>query len=87
MEWDTTSEVYYPAELYVMGRSRHALFADIVSTISQTNADIVTSSSETSSAQLEVRCVVNVLGRDHLNKVMSNLRKVPSVLDVRKDGF
>jgi GTP pyrophosphokinase len=87
VEWDTTSEVYYPAELYVMGRARHSLFADIVSTISQANADIVTSSSETSSTQLEVRCVVNVLGREHLNKVMSNLRKIPSVLDIRKDGF
>lgn len=87
VEWDNTDDVYYPAELYIMGRARHSLFADIVSMISKSNADILTSSSETSSSQLEVRCVVNVLGRDHLNKIIANLRGVNSVLDVRKDGF
>jgi GTP pyrophosphokinase len=87
VEWDNTDDVYYPAEIYIMGRVRHSLFADIVSMISKSNADILTSSSETSSSQLEVRCVVNVLGRDHLNKIIANLRGVNSVLDVRKDSF
>ena len=87
VEWDDTDEVYYPAELYIMGMARHSLFADIISTISSSNADILTSSSETASSQLEVRCVVNVLGREHLNKIIANLQRMKAVLDVRKDGF
>lgn len=87
VEWDETDSIYYPAEIYIMGRARHSLFADIVSTISNAHADILNSSSETSASQLEVRCVVNVLGRDHLNKIIANLHRVKSVLEVRRDGF
>jgi GTP diphosphokinase / guanosine-3',5'-bis(diphosphate) 3'-diphosphatase len=87
VEWDQTEGIYYPAELYIMGRARPSLFADIVSTISQANAEILNSTSETLASQLEVRCVINVLGRDHLNKIIANLHRVNSVLDVRKDGL
>lgn len=87
VEWDSDPNVYYPAEVYIRGRARSALFADIVATIAQSNADIVRSSSETSASQLEVRCIINVRGREHLNKVMANLHRVNSVLEVQREGF
>lgn len=87
VEWDSDPNVLYPAELYITGKARQGLFADIISTISKTSTDILTSSSETVVTQLEVRCVINVAGRSHLNKVIRSLRKVRSVLDVRQDGF
>lgn len=85
--WSAAPDVYYPAELYIIGKARHDLFTDIVSTISKCNAEIITSSSDTSADHLEFRCVINVLGRDHLNKIINNLRRIRSVLDVRKSDF
>jgi GTP pyrophosphokinase len=87
VEWDTDPDIYYPAELYITGKARQSIFADIISAIAKTNTDIITSSSETSATQLEVCCVINVLGRDHLNKVIRSIQKVRSVVDVRQDGF
>jgi len=87
VEWDPDPELYYPAGLYITGKARPALFADIISAIAKTDTDIMTSSSETSATQLEVNCVVNVLGRNHLNKVIRSIRNIRSVLDVRPDGF
>jgi GTP pyrophosphokinase len=87
VEWDTVPDTYYPAELYISGKVRPALFADIISAIAKTDTDIINSSSDTAATQLEVHCVVSVLGRDHLNKVIRNVRKVRSVMDIRQDGF
>lgn len=87
VEWDPDPEIYYPAELYITGKTRPALFADIISAIAKTDTDIITSSSETSATQLEVSCVVSVLGRNHLNKVIRNVRNVRSVISVRQGGF
>jgi guanosine-3',5'-bis(diphosphate) 3'-pyrophosphohydrolase len=87
VEWDIDADTYYPAELYITGKARPSLFADIISAIAKTNTDIITSSSDTSSAQLEVRCIVSVLGRNHLNTVIRTVRNVRSVLDVRPDGL
>ena len=87
VEWEPDPDMYYPAELYITGKVRQALFADIIATISKADADIVTSSSDAGPTELEVRCVVNVLDRKHLNTVMQNLRRIHSVLDVRQAGF
>lgn len=87
VEWDPDPEVYYPAELYITGKTRPALFADIISAIAKTDTDIITSSSETSATQLEVSCVVNVLGRTHLNTVIQSVRNIRSVIAVRQGGF
>jgi guanosine-3',5'-bis(diphosphate) 3'-pyrophosphohydrolase len=87
VEWDPDPEIYYPAELYITGKTRPALFADIISAIAKTDTDIITSSSETSATQLEVSCVVSVLGRNHLNKVIRNVRNIRSVISVRQGGF
>ena len=82
VEWDTDPDVQYPAELYVLGTVRDSLFADIVAAIAKTGTDILTSTSEKSANQLEVHCVVNVQGREHLNTVLRSVRNVRSVHDV-----
>ena len=82
VEWDIDPGVYYPAELYVLGTVRDSLFADIVAAIAKTDTDILTSTSEKSANQLEVHCVINVQGREHLNTVMRSVKNVRSVHDV-----
>ena len=82
VEWDIDPEVLYPAELYVLGTVRDSLFADIVAAIAKTGTDILTSTSEKSANQLEVHCVINVQGREHLNTVIRSVRNVRSVHDV-----
>ena len=82
MEWDTDPDVYYPAELYIVGTARASIFADIITAIAKTNTDILTSNTEKSANQLEVHCVVNVLGREHLNTVIRSVRQVRSVIEV-----
>ena len=82
VEWDTDPDVYYPAELYIVGTARASLFADIVAAIAKTKTEILTSNSDKSANMVEVRCVINVLGRDHLNDVMRSVRNVRSVTEV-----
>jgi tetratricopeptide (TPR) repeat protein len=76
---ENLTEIYYPVELYITGKTRPSLFADIVSAIAKTDTDIMTSSSEASATQLKVSCVVNVLSRNHLNKVIRSIQNVRSV--------
>lgn len=82
VEWDADPDVYYPAELYIIGTDRNAIFADIIAAIAKTKTDILTSNSEKSVNQLEVHCVVNVLGRKHLNDVINSIRRVRSVIEI-----
>ena len=82
VEWDTDSEVYYPAELYIVSSTRDAIFADIIAAIAKTGTDILTSDSEKSGSQLEIHSVINVSGRDHLNRVIRTVRNVRSVEEV-----
>ncbi len=82
VEWDTDPDILYPAELHIVATSRGSILADIISAIAKTKTEILTSSSERSVNQIEVHCVINVLGREHLNTVMRSVRKVRSVVEV-----
>ncbi len=84
VEWDSDPDVYYPAELYIVGAVRNSIFADIIAAIAKTKTDILTSHTEKSTNQLEVHCVVNVLGREHLNNVINSIRRVRSVIEINQ---
>ncbi len=79
VEWDIDPDVYYPSELYVIGTVRDSLLADIIAAIAKTGTDILTSTSGKAANQLEVHCVINVQGREHLNNVMRSVKNVRSV--------
>ncbi len=82
VEWDTDPEIFYPAELYIIGTARGSILADIISAITKTKTEILASSSETSVNQIEVHCVVSVQGRAHLNIVIRSVSNIRSVADV-----
>jgi guanosine-3',5'-bis(diphosphate) 3'-pyrophosphohydrolase len=87
VKWDTNAGTYYPTELYITGKARPSMLADIIAAITKTDTDILNSSSDTSADQLEVRCVVQVLDRNHLESIIRSVRNVRSVSSVRQDGF
>lgn len=87
IEWDNAPNVFYPAEVFITGKPRHSLFADIIEMISKMKTDILSAASEPSVDQLEVRCVVNVLDRQHLENLMRGLRNVRSVTEVKQVGM
>jgi len=82
VEWDADPEVYYPAELSITSTVRDSIFADIIAAIAKTNTDILTSNSDKFGHQIEIHCIINVRGREHLNTVMRSIRNVRSVDEV-----
>ncbi|GAK60699.1 (P)ppGpp synthetase I/GTP pyrophosphokinase, SpoT/RelA [Candidatus Vecturithrix granuli] len=82
VEWDSDPDMYYPTELYIVGTVRDSILADIVAAIAKTKTEILNSNSEKAANQIEVRCVINVQGREHLNNVIRAVRNVRSVTEV-----
>lgn len=81
VEWVSDGKSY-PVELYVTGEIRDKLLADILSDIANNQAEVFTSNSVQQPTQIELRCIIGVQGRAHLDKVMRSVRSVRSVNNV-----
>ncbi len=83
VEWDLDTEEQFPAKIVIRSLDRVGLLADVASIISKHGANILSAKTETQADRtVESRFTLSVNDIDHLNRVLSGLKKVRHVLDV-----
>jgi GTP pyrophosphokinase len=87
VEWNTESSESYPAKIEVVSQDRMGLLADLVGNISKMGANILNASSDTRDNQMvESHFTINVQDTEHLDRVLSAVRRVKHVQDAKRVG-
>jgi GTP pyrophosphokinase len=87
VEWSTESADRYPVKIQILSYDRVGLLADVVSSISKFGANILNASSETKETQMvESFFTINVEDKEHLEKILSAVKKVKHVQDAHRVG-
>jgi GTP pyrophosphokinase len=87
VEWSAASADRYPVKIQILSYDRVGLLADVVSSISKFGANILSASSETKETQMvESFFTINVEDKEHLEKILSAVKKVKHVQDARRVG-
>ena len=85
VEWSIEKSDTYPVKIYIRSHDRVGLLADVVSNISKNEANILNAKTETQENKI-VNSVftIDVEDTEHLNRIMSSLKKVKQVLAVKR---
>ena len=85
VSWTEENRETYPVKILVISYDRVGLLADIATTIAKGDANIVSVNTKTNENQMvESYLTLAVAGTAHLNRVLSALRKIHMVQDVRR---
>lgn len=87
VEWNQETSEVYPVKIRIISQDRVGLLADVVSNISKFGANILNASSETRDNKLvDSFFTIGVEDISHLDKILSAVRKVKRVQDVKRVG-
>jgi GTP pyrophosphokinase len=85
VEWSVDIADTYPVKILVRSYDRVGLLADITANISKNGANILSANTETrDSTIVDSLFTIAVENTDHLNRVLSAIRKVKHIQDVRR---
>lgn len=87
VEWDENiSRQQYEANLTILSHDRNFLLTDLVTVVSQCKGNLMGVNSVVNSEELSATTKMNILVNDidHLKNIITNLRKVNSVLSVER---
>jgi GTP diphosphokinase / guanosine-3',5'-bis(diphosphate) 3'-diphosphatase len=85
VEWNIEKSETYPVKIYIRSHDRVGLLADVVSNISKNEANILNAKTETQENKI-VNSVftIDVEDTEHLNRIISSLKKVKQVFEVKR---
>ncbi|MGE5257831.1 MAG: RelA/SpoT family protein [Hyphomicrobiales bacterium] len=87
VEWNTASADTYPVKIEIISYDRMGLLADLVGNISKLGANILHASSDTKENKMvESHFTINVGDTQHLERILSAVRRVKHVQDARRVG-
>jgi len=87
VEWNQEASETYPVKIRIVSLDRVGLLADVVSTISKFGANILSASSETrENKMVDSYFTIGVENTSHLERILSAVRKVKLVQDVKRIG-
>ena len=77
----------YPVKIRIRSHDRVGLLADVVGNISKNEANILNAQTETlDNKMVHSFFTIDVEDTDHLNRVLSSIKKVKHVLEVKRIG-
>ena len=87
VEWNTEAAETFPADFQVTSYDRVGLLADIVGCITKHDANILKANTKTATDQhVESSFSIGVKSTDHLRRILSSIRKIKNVQDVKRVG-
>jgi len=87
VEWNQEASEVYPVKIRIISQDRVGLLADVVSSISKFGANILNATSEIRDNKLvDSFFTIGVEDISHLDKILSAVRKVKRVQDVKRVG-
>lgn len=87
VEWSQETSEIYPVKIRIISQDRVGLLADVVSNISKFGANILNATSQTRDDKMvDSFFTIGVEDIGHLDKILSAVRKVKRVQDVKRIG-
>jgi len=87
VEWNVEIEETYPVKIRIRSYDRMGLLADVVGTISKLDANIINAKTATNENKIvESYFTLDVGSTEHLNKILSALKKIKHVQDIKRIG-
>jgi len=87
VEWNQEANETYPVKIRIISYDRVGLLADVVGNISKFGANILNATSETrENTMVDTFFTIGVEDTSHLEKILSAVRKVKRVQDVKRVG-
>jgi GTP pyrophosphokinase len=87
VDWSSQNSETYPVKIRIRSHDRVGLLADVVSNISKNDANILTAKTETMDNKMVLSVfTIDVENTEHLNRVLTSIKKVKHVLEVRRIG-
>ena len=85
VEWNIQDSETYPVKIRIRSQDRVGLLADVVGNISKNDANILNAQTETlDNKMVHSFFTIDVQNTDHLNRVLSSIKKVKHVLEVKR---
>jgi len=85
VEWNVDIKETYPVKIRVRSYDRVGMLADITSNISKNGANIVSANTETRESKIvDSYFTIAVENTEHLKKVLSAIRKIKHVQEVKR---
>ncbi|MGH9471047.1 MAG: RelA/SpoT family protein [Terriglobia bacterium] len=84
VEWAGTAESHYPVKLTLDTADRQGMLADVTSAISDVHSNIQNIEARTGDDRASIDVTLDILDVRHLHKIISSLRKIEGVYDVRR---
>ncbi|NNK85048.1 MAG: bifunctional (p)ppGpp synthetase/guanosine-3',5'-bis(diphosphate) 3'-pyrophosphohydrolase [Desulfobacterales bacterium] len=87
VEWNVEVEETYPVKIRIRSYDRMGLLADVVGTISKFEANIIKAQTATNESKIvESYFTIDVGSTEHLNNILSALKKIKHVQDIKRIG-
>jgi len=87
VDWNQEASEMYPVKIRIVSYDRQGLLADLVGNISKNGANILRASSDTRDSKIvDSFFTIGVEDISHLEKILSAVRKVKLVQDVKRVG-
>ena len=87
VDWNQEATEMYPVKIRIVSYDRRGLLADLVGNISKCGANILHASSDTRDSKIvDSFFTIGVEDISHLEKILSAVRKVKLVQDVKRVG-
>jgi GTP pyrophosphokinase len=85
VEWSNQFADTYPVKIRIRSHDRVGLLADVVGNITKNDANILSATTETMENKM-VHSVftIDVSDTDHLNRILSSIKKIKQVLEVKR---
>jgi GTP pyrophosphokinase len=85
VEWSVEVEETYPVKIRVRSYDRVGMLADIASNISKNGANIISANTESRGSRVvESYFTIAVNDIEHLNRVLSDIRKVKNIQEIKR---
>jgi len=87
VEWIKDTAETFPVKIHIYSYDRVGLLADVAANISKNEANIINANSKTSEDKtVEIFFTITVEDTDHLKRVLSDIKKVKLVQEVKRIG-
>ena len=84
VEWGGAAGSVYPVNLMIRAQDRPGMLADITSVISETGSNIRTLGSHPDNLHARIDLTLEITDRKHLERIISNIRKISGVFGVER---
>ncbi|HUZ47645.1 MAG TPA: bifunctional (p)ppGpp synthetase/guanosine-3',5'-bis(diphosphate) 3'-pyrophosphohydrolase [Terriglobia bacterium] len=84
VEWSGPKYTFYPVRLNLLTTDRQGMLAEVTAAISSDHSNIQNIEARTGDEQASIEVTVDIVDKNHLDKIVASLRKIEGVYQVQR---